>query len=282
MYTLIVENENGEKLELTHNNNYDVLKIEGLNPPSATINTTTVVGIDGSKYNSSRIEQRNIVIYLNVNSPIEENRQRLYGFFRSKRKCKIYYKNKNRDVFIEGYVETFENDIFANSQRPQISIICPESFFNGINTVSVDFSNVNSLFEFPFAIDEEGVELSTIEMSKTKVVDIGDVETGAIFTFTATTDQILNPTIYNRTTSEYFGLDIDMQEGDVIIVNTNKGKKSASLLRDGVTTNILNNRRSGSKWIRFIPGENEISYDADEGDDNLIVNVEITQKYEGV
>ena len=282
MYTLIVENERGEQLELTHNKNYDVLEVLGLNPPTAAINTANVAGYDGSRFNSSRVEQRNIVITLNIRYPIEANRLALYKYFRVKRYIKIYYKNGSRDVFIEGYVESFENNIFTQLQQPQISIICPNPFWKSIKETYVDFSNLSALFEFPFSISSSGIEFSRINRVTTAYINAGDVATGAIIKFHASTNQILNPIFYNRTRGEYFGLNFDMYVGDTITVNTQQGEKSVTLLRNGETTNILSKRQSGSSWITFDPGVNEISYSADVGQTVLNVTVSAVQKYEGV
>lgn len=282
MFTLIVENESNEQLELTNSEAYDVIKIDGLTPSGATINTSSVAGLDGTRFNSASIAQRNLVIYLNIKSPVEENRQQLYKYFRVKRKCKIYFKNQNRDVFIEGYVETFEADLFGMTQQPQISIICPEPFFKAVDEILVEFSNTLALFEFPFSIPEEGIEFSRIESMTTKYINAGDIETGAIITLSALSNQILNPIIYNRTSNEFFKLAVDLSEGDTLVINTNKGEKSVRLIKSGVETNLLNKITSGSTWLQFQPGVNEISYDADEGAANLKVNVAITQKYGGV
>lgn len=282
MYTLIVENEKGEQLELTHNENYDVIEVIGLNPPTAAINTAIVAGFDGSRFNSSRIEQRNIVITLNIRPRVETNRLALYKYFRVKRYIKIYYKNGSRDVFIEGYVESFENNLFGMTQQPQISIICPNPFWKSIKETYVDFSNLSALFEFPFSIPSSGIEFSHINKVTTAYINAGDVATGAIIKFHASTNQILNPIFYNRTRGEYFGLNFDMYVGDTITVNTQQGEKSVTLLRNGETTNILSKRQSGSSWITFDPGVNEISYSADVGQTVLNVTVSAVQKYEGV
>lgn len=282
MYHLIVENEKGQQLELTNNRNYDVLEIAGTNPPAAAINTVNVAGFDGSRFNGSRVEQRNIVITLNIHHPIEANRLALYNIFRVKRWVKLYYKNSHRDVYIEGYVESFENNPWTQAQQPQISIICPNPFWLSTADTTVNFSNSNAAFEFPFSIPAEGIEFSTLEQITSAVVNVGEIETGGIIQFHATTNQILNPKFYNRTTNAFFGLDFDMYQGDVITVNTNQGEKSVTLLRGGVTTNILADRTEGSTWLTFEPGENEISFGADEGAANLEVSLTITQKFEGV
>ena len=282
MYHLIVENEKGDQLELTNNRSYDVLEVTGTNPPVSAINTVAVAGMDGSRFNSSRVEQRNIVITLNIHHPIEANRLALYNLFRVKRWVKIYYKNSRRNVYIEGYVESFENNPWTQLQQPQISIICPNPFWLSTVDTTVNFSNSNALFEFPFSIPAEGIEFSTLENLTTGIVNAGEIETGGIIQFIATTNQILNPKFYNRTTQTFFGLDFDMYQGDVITVNTQQGEKSVTLLRDGVTTNILADRTTGSTWLTFLPGENEVSFGSDEGAANLNVILTITQKFEGV
>lgn len=282
MYRLIIENEKGEQLELTNNRNYDVIGVTGTNPPVAAINTVNVAGMDGSRYNSSRTEQRNIVITLNIQHPIEENRLTLYKFFRVKRWVKIYYKNNHRDVYIEGYVESLENNPWTQLQQPQISIICPQPYWLSTSETTVRFSNSIALFEFPFSIPADGIEFSTLQNITTATVNAGEIETGCIIQFHATANQILNPKFYNRTTNKFFGLDFDMYQGDVITVNSLKGEKAVTLLRSGVKTNILSDRTSGSTLLTLVPGENELSFGADEGEANLEASLTLVQKFEGV
>ena len=73
-----------------------------------------------------------------------------------------------------------------------------------------------------------------------------------------------------------------MQSGDIITIDTQIGEKSVTLTRSGTTTNILYQMASGSTWVQFAPGVNQISYDADAGAANLEVSVTLIQKYEGV
>lgn len=282
MYDLIVQNAKGEQLRLTQNENYDVIDVAGTNPPTAAINTVDIAGVDGSRFNSSRIEQRNIVITLNIKPPIEINRIALYRYFQVKRYIKIYYKNEHRDVYTEGYVESFENNPWTQLQQPQISIICPDPFWKSVDEVTAKFSNTTALFEFPFSISNEGVEFSRIEKLATAYLNVGEVASGGIIEFYAGSNQILNPIFYNRSTNEFFGLNFDMQAGDKIVINTQTGEKSVTLVRNGVEESILSDRMTGSSWITFEPGENELSYGADEGAENLIVTVTVSQKFEGV
>lgn len=281
MYKLKIENEAGEQLELTNSAKYDVVEVTGLTSPDATINTSNVVGVDGSYFNSSRIGKRNIVITLNIKHPIEENRIYLYNFFRVKKSIKVYYQNEHRKVYTSGYIESFENNIFTELQQPQISIICPSPFWNAMSETNATFSKETPLFEFPFSIAEEGIEFSRIDSEIPSYVNVGDVETGGIIKLSANAE-VVNPIFYNLTSNEYFKLDYTMQKSDVITIDTIQGEKSVTLLRDGKNINILPSMGSGSSWIIFQPGENHLSYGADSGDTDLIVSVAFAKKYIGV
>lgn len=282
MYTLIAENESDERLQLTDNRNYDVLDVSGTSPPAANLNYSSIVGLDGALFNSSVVGIRNIVITLNIHHPIELNRIALYRFFRPKHKIRIYYANNSRDVYVDGYVETFENNPWTQLQQPQISIICCQPFWISAAETVVRFDNSIALFEFPFSIPDEGIEFSRYERLFSAFVNVGEIETGGLIRFEANDDGIENPKFYNRTTGEYIGFNITMNRGDVITVNTEQGKKSAVLLREGIKTNLLSYRSIGSTWVQFIAGTNEVSYDADEGAENLETNLTIVQKFEGV
>ena len=62
-YNLILENETGQQIDLSHTaNRFMFSKIEGLNPPAGTISTSSYAGMDGSYLNNAFIEKRNIVI----------------------------------------------------------------------------------------------------------------------------------------------------------------------------------------------------------------------------
>ena len=74
MYTLIAQNKYGEQLELTRNEAYVIESIEGLDPPDAVINTTRNANTDGSVFNSSYVDNRQITITMAINGPAEANR----------------------------------------------------------------------------------------------------------------------------------------------------------------------------------------------------------------
>lgn len=282
MYSLTVENHKGEKLQLTQNACYNVLSVQGLNPPNANINTATNANFDGSTFKSSRLNQRNIVIELTIEGNIETNRIALYKYFKNKHAVKVYYANGTRYVYINGYVESFEVNLFEQKQKAQISILCPKPYFVDVNTSLIDFSSINPLFEFPFAIEEEGQEFSTLLVNQSKVVyNAGDVATGINIELKAN-GLTLNPKIYNVETGESIILDIEMNTGDVVKINTNAGEKSITMIVDAEESNIINRLRYGSKWLQLESGDNIFLYTADEFPENLTCSFIYSDKYEGV
>ena len=58
-YTLILENETGQQIDLSKTaNRYMFSKIKGLNPPTGTVSTSSYAGMNGSYLNNAFIEKR--------------------------------------------------------------------------------------------------------------------------------------------------------------------------------------------------------------------------------
>ena len=270
MYTATIENKKGEMLTLTGQEAiYQIISIQGLNPPQAQINMTNIVGLDGAKYNSAKLETRNIVMTIKINGNVERNRQNLYLFFQTKEWCKFYYTNENRNVYIEAYVESFECDFFSNSEMAQVSLICPYPYFKDLEEITDDISNVTAAFSFPFSINiGSPIPFSIFDHARTaNVFNASESETGVIIEidFSASVDEIM---IRNVGTGDTFTLDYEFLSGDRVTINTNKGQKSVSLLRNGATINLFSAMQRGSVFFQLAVGDNEFGYLADDGENN--------------
>lgn len=282
MYSLSVKNEQERILQLTNNQNYSVISITGLNPPTATINTSTMPNFDGATYNSARVNTRNIVITIIPEAPVESNRVALYKFFKTKHWCRLFYKNNQRDVYIDGYVETMEFDAFSQKQQIQISILCPRPYFVGIVDAKSTLDRVVPLFELPVSIPSEGVELSKYcENEPLKVLNRGDVDAGMIFTFSfaGNTKKL---TIRDKYTKQLFSVEYDFQPYDTLKIDTNRGNKSVTLLRNSQELNLINYMTVDSVWLQAGIGENELEVRADQGIEKIEAAVEWMNLYEGV
>lgn len=276
-----------------------VQSVTGLGPGTANINTTEVATNDGSLFNSSRVPSRNIVVSLKYmwQSSIEDVRQLSYKYFPIKKQCTLLIETDNRQAEISGYVEANDPTIFSQNEGSNISIICPNPFFysagpNGINTTI--FYGVEPLFEFPFSNEslyECFIEMGLIKNQTEQVVVYnGDAEIGVTITIHAI-GEASNITIYNTGTREVMRIDTDKLKkftgsgivaGDEIIICTVKGNKSISLLRNGITTNILNCIDKNSDWFQLAKGDNIFAYTAETGSTNLQFKIENRIVYEGV
>lgn len=66
--------------------------------------------------------------------------------------------------------------------------------------------------------------------------------------------------IRNTQTGERITLNYSFIKGDKIIINTNKGKKSIKLIRNGVESNIFTSMQKGSTFFQLSIGDNYFSY----------------------
>lgn len=271
-------------MELTHNEAYVVESIEGLDPPEATINTTRNANLDGSVFNSSYVNNRQIIITMAINGPAEENRIQLYRYFKSKYPVRLYYKNGSRDIYIDGYCKKPQIEFFNQKQIAQITIICPEPFFNGSVQEVINFSSIQPSFEFPFSVEDPPGEIEFGEILaevEKDIINDGDVETGAEIYLRAR-GSVTNPIIYNSETNEYFKLNLSMVMGDEVYINTKKKQKAVEFTHNGITTNIIGNLVNGSTWFTLNPGDNLFITTAQTNPENLEAYCLITNQYEGV
>lgn len=151
MYHMILENQDGDKLEFNGlKANYNLTNAQGLSPASATINTNSAALLDGATFNSSKVEMRTINLAFTIEYPVEQNRLAVYKVLRPKKSITLYYKSNLLDVFIDGYVESVDVGHFSNKQKATVSIICPSPYFKSAQSVVNELSSILSLFHFPF------------------------------------------------------------------------------------------------------------------------------------
>lgn len=284
MFTLILENHLGQRIRLSQNPNYAITDIDGLNPPKANINTGENANFDGATFNSSRLNTRQIVITVHPLNDIEANRIALYTFVKSKKNIKVFFANRTRNVYIAGYVSACEIDLFKKNEAIQITILCPDPYFRSAYAAEADFSNTFPLFQFEMDIAEGGMEFSRFEeVPELSVINYGDVETGAIIEINAT-GSATNPTIVNESTQKMMKFNITLVDGDILRINTNKGKKSIVLIHNGTETNALSclDMTTDAEWLTLESGQNVLSFSAESGEANLNCYLIYDNLYEGV
>lgn len=274
--------------------------VTGIGASSADISTTSLATADGSVFNSSRIGERNIVINLlfDMAPNIESTRKRTYKYFPVKRPVDLIFEEDNHTIKTAGYVESNEPDIFSKQEGCTISILCPDPFFYAYGPDEITetiFYGIEPLFEFEFennSLDEPLIEFGEIsDMMERNIYYEGDTEIGVRITIHAM-GPASNVAIYNTGTREIMRINTsekllamtgeEIVEGDDIIIDTTRGHKTITLIRDGYKTNILNCLQRGSDWFQLSKGDNIFAYTADFGSENLQFKIQNQTSYEGV
>lgn len=284
MYSLIVRNKYGESMELTHSEKFTISNISGFDPPDAEIHTVRYAGEDGSVYNSSVMNSRTITITIAINNPAELNRLELYRYFKSRYPVRLYYQTETRNVYIDGYVQTFQVAYFYKKQTAQITVYCPRPYLieddlSGDNLIDMS----NPLFEFPFSIEiDEPIPFSEpSDLLIQSIINRGDLETGCTITIHAM-DTVVNPRFVNQVNGQGIYLNITLAEGDDLVICTIIGQKSIKRIRNAVATNMIGAFASGSEWMVIAAGENDIIVTADSGGANMVLSFDVPALYEGV
>lgn len=275
MYTAKIQNALGETLTLTGREAaYQITSIRGLNPPGATVNISSIAGMDGGVFNSSKLETRNIVITLRINGDVEQNRLNLYRFFKTKENCTFFFKNGSRDVSIDGYIDTFEVDLFQRGQTAQISIVCPQPYFHALDEIMQNSSNVTPLFTFPFTINAGSpVVISSLDDSALVIIS-NNSETGTGINVEVDFRAACNSfELKNTTSGEGMKFAYSFENGDTLLINTNSGHKSVRLIRGGVVSPLLSALQIGSAFFQLLPGDNIFEYLIDGAENPSAVNI---------
>src|SRR5699024_3353657 len=214
-----------------------------------------------------------------------------------KKSVELTIETDNRYVKTTGYVESNEPNIFSSQEGTQISIICPDPYFysareDGNNVTN--FYSIDPMFEFPFSnesLDEPLLVFGEIQIKTEGVITYhGDSEIGVMIYIHAI-GPATNINIYNTETREVMRINTEkissltgkgIVASDDIVINTAKGEKSITLIREGVSYNILNCLDKNTDWFTLAKGDNIFAFTADSGVTNLQFRVENKVIYEGV
>lgn len=228
-----------------------VKEIEGLDPVTATIVSSPFANLDGTEYQSSRRENRNVVIKLGLTpdfayTSVAELRTVLYGYLMPKSNVLMkFYMDDVLFVQIQGRVESLLAPQFVKEPTVNISLVCFKPDFVAPDSVVVPGNTVSTTTE----------QLITYP---------GTIETG--FLLTLNVDRTLAEFIINNRlpsgetpSMEFVGA---LVAGDVLKISTVAGNKFATLTRAGIDTSILWGVSPVATWINLFPGENNVRVQA--------------------
>lgn len=290
---LIFTNERGESLELGLDSIYhcniskDVTGIAGV---KNVLYSTNSMGQHGDTYVGQRIEARDIEIVGHINTRDKAQALQLrrtmlkilnpeldgtllyeYGGFRRIINCRTHGEPK-----VERKEVLYEFVIPLESLNP---------FWREEDETKEDIASWVAAWHFPCVIERDNPKSMIFGYrAESVIVDCyneGDVSTGMRIRFTAL-GTVTNPILLNVDTGEYIQLNVTMQTGDLIEVNTKYGSKGAKLVRDGVESDYFRYVDVDSTFMQLAIGDNNFRYDAAGGVNSLEVAIFYNAEYLGV
>lgn len=291
---MIITNSRGDSI--TFGRHFILADDFELSGTSAIVNYTEST-VDGSHYQNTKLDNKDFeipfIIHKAINEPwwIEEKRSEAYKVFNPKanpmrvdittKAGEEYYINAN----LEGapsFPTGFENDNHS-WQRGLLQFSANDPYFYSKSEEKVDIALWVGAFEFPLEIPlDTGIELGYRAPSLiVNVLNNGQESTGMLIRFKAL-GTLTIPSLINVNTYEELKLNSSMQAGDIVEISTYKRRKSVTLIRNGVKTNIFNSLDINSKFLQLEIGDNLFRYNADTGLDNLEVSMSFTPRLLGV
>ncbi len=290
---LFYRNERGEEIEFSTGSVYhcNVSKdADGMSGVTNVLYSTNSMGQHGDTYVGQRIEARDIDILGHINTKDKQQSYELrrhllkvlnpelggtliyeYGGFRRVIGCRVH-----------GKPDVSRKKVLAEFSIP---LECLDPFWREEEEKKEDIASWVGMWHFPCVIEKENPK-SMIFGYRTESVIVdcyneGDVSTGMRIRFTAL-GTVTDPVIMNMDTGEFIKLNVTMQTGDIIEVNTKYGNKGAVLVRDGKRTDYFRHIDVDSTFMQLAIGDNIFRYDAEDGVNSMEVSIFYSKEYLGV
>lgn len=269
-------------MPLLGNEYFTLTDVDGFTRVTSEISSVTVPFVDGDQVTNIQAQPRTVVLYLRLKQAvgIETAKRYILQYVKPKLEGTIQLQQGGRNIQLVGKVEAIELPRFQQGCVMAITLHCSQPYWEDINFVVQEISNIINLHYFPIdqgglAFPTEGVPFGAYDDDLTQQFDnLGDVETGMIITIIAL-GEVTNPKIYNTLTGEYIGVTTTMQGNDEITISTIKGQKT--ITKNGV--NIIDKIMSGSTFLQLAVGTNEFTIESESGIDDLYFTLTYKQLY---
>lgn len=230
--------------------------IDGLGPVKAEISTTPSGVMRGETYQGSSTGKRNIVLTLGLNpnwstQTMSSLRLLLYAYFMSQQWCKLrFYSDELPTTDIEGYVESFEPNMFSQDPEVQVSIINSKPDFIDIDaTIFKGTVDDGSTW---LEVDYEGTVSAGLEIRVDRSVAL-PIYNGAVTISVENYKGIQTITVNPVTIDTIRSYKMSSVHG--------QRRVQTEVIVDGIITNMIKNMYGA--WPELQPGENLVNVQAD-------------------
>ena len=293
---IYVESANGTAATLSLSDPWGigvaVLKIDGLGPVKSDVFVTNYGARSGGYYNGSRAGTRDITFTLKpLGIDIERIRRWLYRLMPVQERVRLVFLTDHGELETNGYIESFEPDIFNKYSTYTVNVRCPDPFFTetgSLISTTEELENEGPLFEFPFTNPTYAPTLEfgrILPKNQYYIVYTGQVPVGMTIRITMLGDPG-NMIYVKGGRGEFINIKNAgnvIQRNGVLTIVSEIGRRSVKYAapRDGKITDLAWTTWEQGSWPILYPGENSLVIQNTNGA-AYRVTIEYSKKYLGV
>ena len=268
---------------LTAEEPFILSSVSGLGGVESDIISSEVVGMNGALFQGMRKSPRPVKCTVWVDGKNRENmykeRMRLIGILRGTQTAgTLYYTNDYISVRI-GAVPRIPGDFaerIKSYSKADIEFYCPDPTWCSLEETHVYMAHIeNAGFVLP-------TEMNNIMLANTvSELDIRYAGTAPSPVRIAVSGPTETPSITNTTTGKTIRLTRSLNEGELLVIHTERGKKSVILYSGDSSFDAFGYLAPTSKFWELEPGINHIVYGSG-GQAQTSVRISFYDRYEGV
>lgn len=289
MYQILKYKSPAGEIEFKNQEPIILQNVDGLSETKVNNISTKYINQDGESYEKSNLEKKEIsvdfLILADDQKSYMEHRNKILKVMNPKLgegELTYEYGDIKRTIkVIPDALPSMPIKSGRNFAECNVILIANDPHFKG-KEVKTQIAIWSPSFHFPLTFRDSGEIVGYREPSLiVNIFNESDVETPIRIEFAAK-GNLINPSVMNVNTREYIKIDKNMVDGEKIIITTGFANKKVTREYQGITSNAFNSITLNSTFLHLYPGDNLIKYNADEGLDNLEVNIYHTPLYVGV
>lgn len=286
MYQIIYENERGDIVDFGASPSLKALSFEGFGEVGAEIQSQQVPYQDGSRFVSSLLTERPLVIEFLIEGlsygDVTALRRQLSRAFNPKLRGELTAIVAGQTYTIEVVPEHVPNFPTGSDnqgkkfQRGVIDLIAHYPYWKDPQELSRALHAYEGRFSLPFSFPIEfGISGDT-----TVLENEGDTEAPVTIDIQG---PVTRPRVINETTGQFIMINRTLSADEVLHIDTNDQNKRVEIYRDGwAIEKAIGYLDHNSDFWKLEPGNNRIKYVADASQNEAIVAIAWHNQYTGI
>lgn len=269
-------NENGDSLVFDYSGGFLINKPNGIDTVSVRLNEAQGIDQVGSTIQSTNVQSRPVNISgVFVGEFQTENKDRILSVVRPDLSGKLYADDFYLNVRPTATPTIEPKPCFAAFQ---FSLLAPYPYWQKDDSASATLSGVSKGFKFPWNISRPYRFGTVMSAQFININNRGQVPIPFTVTFTALA-AVTNPKIIDAATNKYLLLNKSLVAGERVVIEITHERTYVTSSVDGECRGALD---LASSFFRLKVGDNVLKPDADEGKENLQVDIDYAIEVVGI